>query len=184
MATSSFKVALQGKVVRGLVAFSNEAGPATIEISPNLGGLKPSDYSIVGIPLGRQRDTVTIDTAANNEDYTITIKGRPFTVDSGGAATVTTIRDALLALLTAPIQTQLGIVAASSGADSITIDALTPGGDPLNTSVTADTPANISVAKTALGLAATILACAKLSGKIEFRATTSITESKEFAVIG
>lgn len=182
MATSSFKTALGGKLIRGRVDFSAEAGPALIDIK-GFGGLSPDNYSIAGLPLGRQRDIVTIAGDAGGEDYSITIKGRTFTVTSGGTG-VTAVRDALLALLTAPIQAELGIAAASSGGDAINLDSLVPGADPLNTAVTADTPANITLTFDALGPADSILAVSKQSAAFEVRATASITDSREFAIVG
>lgn len=183
MATSSFKNALGGKIIRGKIVFAAEQGPAFIDIL-GFGGLKPDNYSVVGLPLGRQRDIVTIANATLNDDYTITIKGRSFTFNSGGAPTVTTIRDGLLALLTAPIQASLGITAAASGADAINIDALDPGGDPLNTAVTADVPTDITLTYDALGPADSILAVSKQSARLEVRSTAAITDTRELAIIG
>lgn len=181
---AKFKYALGGKLFRGRIELANAT--RALEVIEGVGGgLAPGDYSVVGLPLVRVFDTVLIAGATDNENYTMIIKGRPFTVDSGVAATVTTIRDALFALLTAPIQASLGIIAATSGADSITLLTLTAG-DALNTQVTADTPANISLTEgmddnggaTPVGIAA------KLSGQIDIRASAAITASFELAVVG
>lgn len=183
MSTSSFKNALGGKLIRGRVDFSAEAGPVNVDVK-GYGGLAPGDYSVAGVPLGRGVDTVTIDTAADNEDYFVTVKGRTFSVDSGGGATVTTIRDDLLALITAPIQAELGITAAANGADSIDFTALV-GGEALDTAVDAETPANISIsAQTAIGVAGVPLLTGKRSAQLEFRSTASISGGVEFLVQG
>lgn len=184
MATSRFRTALGGKIIRGRIDFAAEAGPANVDIKPGFGGLAPEEYTVVGVPLGRGQDTVTIGVAANNEQYLIRVKERTFSVDSGGAATVTTIRDALLALFTAAILAELNLTAVANGVDAIDITS-SVAGEVLDTSVDADTPANISIsAQTAIGIIGTPLCTGKRSGQLEFRSTAAITNGADFAVIG
>jgi hypothetical protein len=185
MATSRFKNALGGKLIRGRVDFAAEAGPAVVDIR-GFSGLGPNDYSLAGAPLGREQDTVQLVAAHNAEDYSITIKGQTFTFTSGGAATVTTIRDGLLALFTAPVLASLGISATSSGVDSIDFAQNEAGAaEELATAVTADTPADITIsARVGLGVAGVPLCCVKRSGQMVFRSTATITAGVEFAVVG
>jgi hypothetical protein len=78
-------------------------------------------------PQAVQIDDITIDTANDDTLYTVTINGVDTTIDSGAAATTTTIRDALIAaLLLAPLARGF-VIASIKDADELTLTGLTPG---------------------------------------------------------
>lgn len=181
----SFKYALGGKLVHDTVQFENEASKSVQITGPGVGGgWKPGEYSVVGVPLARAADTVTIATAADNENYSITVRGKTYTVDSGVAATVTTIRDALGALLDADVAAGLlDATVADNSTDAIDITANVPG-EALDTAVTADTPTNITLAESVdmpVGLPGVV---GKKSALVELRATAAITKSVDLLIVG
>jgi len=81
-------------------------------------------YTLAGIPVVKQLDTILIDGVVDNEDYTIVIGGQTFTIDSGAGASAGSIRTALRAA----IDGVSGLaVTADNGAASIDITALAAG---------------------------------------------------------
>jgi hypothetical protein len=82
--------------------------------------------------------TVTVDVANNSEWYEITLGGTAYRITSDGTATVTEIRDALLAAIPASVATVV-----TNGADALDITAATHAG--LGMSVDSETPASISI---------------------------------------
>ncbi len=180
----SFKYALGGKLFRGRVDLAN-AAEATEDIAPRGGGgpLGPNDYSVAGLPLAQAVDTVTIDTAADLETYTVTIRRQTFTITSDGTATVTEIRDALNVLIDAAIAAGLTVARVDNGVDAMDITADVPG-EALDTTVTAETPVNISLAGSLNTAAGNVGIVAKKSGQIVVRANAAMTASFDLLIVG
>jgi hypothetical protein len=78
-------------------------------------------------PQAVQIDDITIDTAADDVLYTVTINGVDTTIDSGTGATTTTIRDALIAALLLEPLARGFVIASIKDADELTLTGLTPG---------------------------------------------------------
>ena len=179
----SFRYALGGKLFRGQVRFAAVAEVTESIVGAGVGGgLTASDYAVIGLPLAQAIDTVTIDTAAAAETYSTTIKGRTFTYTAGGAPTVTTIRDGLKALVDAAAA-GMSISTATNGADAMDITALTPG-DAIDTAVTAQTPANISLVASLNTAGGPVGIIGKKSGQLVIRSATAITASFDLAIVG
>ena len=178
-----FKYALGGKLIRARVAFAAQASQEVVITGPGVGGsFKANEYSIVGLPTVQAIDTFTVVTARNTQTYTLVIKNRTFTITSDGTATTTEIRDAILALLTAPVQASLGITAVSQAANQILITALTPG-DPLDTSATAQTPADVTLANSLNTATGNTGITAKRNGRFTIRSTAAITATFDIVVV-
>lgn len=176
------KVALTGKMLRGRIDFSASAFQQ-VSLAP-IGRLAPGDYSIVGLPLVRARDRVTIAVARNLSDYTVSIRGRRFTVTSDGTATVTEIRDLLNTAITAAL-TALKLTITNQGADAFDLES-TEAGLGLDIVVTGPQAGDITLlpgindntGRTPVGVVA------KRSGKFDVRAVANISAGFEFTVIG
>lgn len=75
----------------------------------------------------RQVTTVTVATAANSTAYTLTLEGRVITVTSAASATVTSIRDQLIAAIRADQQLEGVVLVNPSAAGAFTVSAAIPG---------------------------------------------------------
>jgi hypothetical protein len=135
----ALKVALTGKLLVGDAVFTAQQDVAVDLLQG--GGWKPGEYTVAGLPVVAEITTFKIDVAALNEDYSVTIRGQTFTVDSGGAPTVTTIRDALKALIDA---SSLDVTTADVAADSCSVLS-NVAGEGLKLSVLAETAINMSI---------------------------------------
>lgn len=163
----ALRVALTGQLLVGTVQFS---AAQDVEVPlPTGGPWKPSRYAVAGLPVTKALDTVQIVGAAAAEDYSVTIRGKTFTYTAGGAPTVTTIRDGLKALVDAG---GLDITTADVGADSFSNESNVPG-ELLNTSVTADTPANIAASYSSSPAVLGVIG--KESAKVTLRNPTAVT---------
>jgi hypothetical protein len=137
----ALKIARTGQLLIGDAEFSAQQ---EVDVSlPTGGPWVPGQYTVAGLPIVAAIDTVQILNATLNEDYTVIIRGRAFTINSGGAPTVTTIRDALKAAIDAAAAS-LGVTTANVGADALSVQANIPGVG-LFLSATADTPSDVTV---------------------------------------
>jgi uncharacterized phage protein gp47/JayE len=95
----------------------------------------------------KQQDVVEIVAAADNEDYTVTINGINFTIDSGGGATKNSIAAALIsAINNTAANGWVPVTASPSGPPDEFVNLQSDyNGNPFTVTVTADTPANITV---------------------------------------
>lgn len=89
----------------------------------------------------KQLFQVDINAAHDSEDYTITIDGTDYTITSDGTATTEEIRDALVTAVEAGSDP----VVLTVDTDIIYIEAASQDTDELTITVTADTPADISI---------------------------------------
>jgi hypothetical protein len=171
------KTALTGKMLIGTADFA-AAQDATVQMNSG-GGWKAGDYAVPGMTIAKQIDTVQIAAAHDDEDYTVTIRGIDYTIDSGAGATVGSIRDALKAAVDAGTAT---VTTADVGADAFSIEADVPG-EGLGTAVTADTPADITIS--AAGLVPSALGIINLSNaEFTIRSPTAITAKVSVLVQG
>lgn len=177
----AFKICLTGKQQRSTVTFNN-VQELDVELTAN-GPLGVDDYSVAGLPIVAERNVILIATAAA-QTYSVVIRGRTFSYVATGLDTVTTIRDALEALITAA-GAGLGVSAADSGADSIIVTSLVRGVR-LGMSVTASvTPANITLTLGMSTLTALPLGIvAKEPGRFLIRAQAAITMDMDLLVTG
>lgn len=177
------RVAHTGKLYLDALVFSASASAVLSLSNRTIGGrMSPDDYHVLGLPIVRMFDTLTIDTAADDEDYWVDIFGKRYSINAGTSATVGSIRDDLKTELDI-YAAAAGFSTANSGADGLRIAPLVPG-KALATAVGADTPANISLATsldTALGNVGIVY---KGHGIIEARANAAITARYDLAFVG
>ncbi len=94
----------------------------------------------------KQSDVVEILTAANNEDYTITINGVDYTIDSGGSATVDSIAAALIVKINDNANGWIPVTATASGPPDEFVNLQSDyNGNDYTVTTSATTPANIEV---------------------------------------
>lgn len=75
----------------------------------------------------KQIEKVTVDSAANNTDYTITLNGVGVTYTSGGSATKTSIRDGLIQAVKDEPLVSGSVEPESDTSDSFTLTSIYPG---------------------------------------------------------
>lgn len=95
-----------------------------------------------------QLQTVTVDTAADDTDYTVTINGTPFTIDSGGTATVIAIAAALDAAINGGAELVTSDDSAGDGTFTLTADVV---GDSYTLAVSAAAGGAISATHVVVG---------------------------------
>jgi len=93
-----------------------------------------------------QQDVVEIVGAANNEDYTVTINGNDFTINSGAGATKNSIAAALITAINNNANGWVPVTASPSAPPDEFVNLESDyAGNAFVVSVSADTPANIQV---------------------------------------
>lgn len=116
------RIARTGQLLIGDVEFNNES--EKVVVFDQGGAWRKGRYVLAGIPVVRQLDTIQIDGVVDSEDYTITIGGQAFTINSGIGATAGSIRTALRAAIDG---VSALAVSADNGGDSIDLTALEAG---------------------------------------------------------
>lgn len=174
-------IALTGALQRASIPFAN-VQEVNVQLLGN-GPMGPNDYTVGGVPIVAELNTVTIAVAAV-QTYSVVIRGRTYSHLAGALESAGDIRDALKTLVDADAAA-LGIVTANVGGTAFSVASLVPGVR-LAMSVTASvTPANITLA---LGLAtAAVLPfaiVAKEAGRFLVRATAAITANLELLISG
>lgn len=101
----------QGKI--GQLVFSNYLDVIATLINAN--------------PQAKQVDTITVDTAADDTDYTFVLNGITITINSGTGATKITISDALRDAVNQNALVRGQVIATSDGVDEVTLTGALPG---------------------------------------------------------
>jgi len=90
---------------------------------PDLSLLSEDRRFINDDPRAKQIETVTVDTASDDTDYTVTVDGNDITITSDGSATKTEIRDALIDAINNEPLINGTVVAEAGNSDDFTITA-------------------------------------------------------------
>jgi len=139
-----------------------------------------------------QKDTITVDTAANDTAYTVTIDGVVVSITSDASATKAEIADALAAAINAEPLLSGRLEAVSDGVDAVTIDArfagvgwtLTSGDANLTvaTSTANAEPAGVTFGVGVLSTDGQTLVPADQLGNSAFTATPAVANDTEYEI--
>jgi hypothetical protein len=109
MSANAFHHAAENTSLRGALVF-DDSTETTVQVGiPGAPALR--DYSLIGLPLAKAKDTVTIDNVSEGV-YTLTVRGKRYTYESNGIGGSNTVANPLKAALDADADA-LGIVTAT-----------------------------------------------------------------------
>lgn len=145
----------------------------------------PDKRAIPGVPIVAAIETVTIsDAGAEDDTFTVTVNGRPFTVTAPATPTATEVRDLLESALTSGLAGE-PITVADVSTDAVSLTADNPG-DALVVTASTDGAGDITVAGSFVDadeFGYGIVDDTK-SDRFTFRTDGDVTATFKFAVFG